>query len=46
MERLKKRSMYEEDIKCKNKEKVDIIEILSRLVYLNTREIFPTDAEL
>ena len=46
MERLKKRSMCKEDIKQKNKENVDMIEILSRLVYLNTTEIFPAGAEL
>ena len=32
--------------KGKNKEKVDMIEILSRLVYLNTAEIFPAGTEL
>ena len=46
VERLKKRSMCKEDIKSKNKEKVDMIKILSRLVYFNTTEIFPPGAEL
>ena len=38
--------MWKEDIKCKKKEKADMIEILSRLVYFNTTEIFPAGAEL
>ena len=45
MERLKKRSMCKEDIKRKNKEKVDMIEVLGCLVYLNTTEIFPAGTE-